>query len=63
MKYPKALMSVTELVKLGFSRADLNQAAHHRLSYKYIQVTQGGGKFLFDTAEWEKCRRSVLHRD
>lgn len=62
MKYPKGLMSISELTKLGFSKTDLYQAAHHYLSYKYIQVTKGGGKLLFDTEQWEKYRRSVLHR-
>lgn len=62
MKYPKPLMSISELVELGFSRTDLKQAAHHHLSYKYIQVTKGNGKFLFDTEQWEKYRKCVLHR-
>lgn len=63
MNYPKALMSVSELTKLGFSKADLYRAIHHRMAYKYIQATKGNGKFLFDTEQWEKCRKYVLRRD
>lgn len=63
MKYPKALMSITELVELGYSRTDLIRAAHHKLRDKYIIPTAGGGKFRFDTEAWEKYRKYVLGRD
>lgn len=60
MKYAKPIMSITELVEMGYSRADLKKAAHHRLAPKYI--VRGGGKFLFDTEAWERNKRYVLGR-
>lgn len=59
MEYPKKLMSVSEMTKLGFSRAMLYELAHHQLAYRYIVSTRGGGKFLFDTDEFEKLRGRV----
>lgn len=63
MKYPKAIMSITELTKLGYSRTELLRAAHHHLAPRYIMTTSKKGKFLFDTAEWEKVRKFVLRRN
>lgn len=46
-KHPKLLMSITELVQMGYSKADLKN---------YIRIkgfpcirTQGGGKYLIET--------------
>lgn len=55
MTYPKPIMSITELMALGFSRDFLNQCAH-RKGQTYASKTLGGGKWLFDTAEFEKQR-------
>lgn len=60
MKYPKKLMSITELCKLGFSKNDLYAAAHHKHADQYIMWTKGGGKILFDTEAFEKYRGIVM---
>lgn len=39
MTYPKPLMSVTEMQKLGFSRDFLYRIARRKLAYKYIRRT------------------------
>lgn len=57
MVYPKPLMSITELVKLGFPRDMLYKAAHAQGCERYIIRTPGGGKILFDVEKWEKTRR------
>lgn len=57
MNYPKPIMSITELTKLGFPRDLLYKASHAQGSEKYIIRTPGGGKILFDTERWEKVRR------
>lgn len=57
MVYPKPLMSITELVKLGFPRDMLYKAAHAQGCERYIIRTPGGGKILFDVEKWEKMRR------
>ena len=63
MDYSKPAMSITELVKeTGIKRGWWMQAAHHYLADRYIIRTEGGGKFYFDTAEFEKVRRQVWHQ-
>jgi hypothetical protein len=57
MTYPKPLMSITELVKMGFPRDMLYKAAHAQGCERYIIRTPGGGKILFDVEKWEKMRR------
>lgn len=57
MQYPKQLMSITELTKLGFPRDLLYKSAHAQGAEKYIIRTPGGGKILFDTEKFEKVRR------
>lgn len=60
MKYPKAVMSITELAEMGFSRKELTKAAHHHLSSKYIVKTIGGGKYFFKTEEFEKYMKYIF---
>ena len=60
MTYPKAVMSITELTKMGFSRKELIKAAHHHLSSKYIIKTSGGGKYFFKTEEFEKYMKYIF---
>jgi hypothetical protein len=57
MTYPKPLMSITELNKLGFPRDLLYKAAHAQGCERYIIRTPGGGKILFDTEKWERIRK------
>ena len=56
MQYPKQIMSLTELVQLGFSRRELNKNVHAKGQTFAIKTT-GGGKWIFDTAEYEKWRK------
>ena len=54
MKYPKPLMSLSELRKLGFSRNELLEYGHMKDSP--ATRTIGGRKFLFDTEKLEEKR-------
>ncbi len=60
MRYPKPLMSIRELVEMGYSKTDLYHAAHCDESKYYIIPTKGKGKIRFDTEQWEKHRKHVL---
>ena len=55
MQYPKPIMSLTELVELGFSRRELNKNVHAK-GQTFALKTEGGGKWVFVTAEYEKWR-------
>ena len=61
LQYPKPLMSITELVELGFSRRDLKN--YTQLPDFPCVRTQGGGKILVQTDgldEWiEKYQEKV----
>lgn len=48
INFPKELMSITELVKLGFSRETLKN--YSRVKDAPIIRTAGGGKILFITS-------------
>lgn len=54
MKYPKAIMSIAELQKMGFPKEMLIRCTR----FKNVPATKtpGGGKWLFDTEEFEKWR-------
>lgn len=54
MVYPKKIMSITELVALGFSRDELKR--YTRISSCPATKTYGGGKWLFDTEKFEEWR-------
>lgn len=56
MTYPKPMMSITELVKLGFSRDELSRDVHVK-GQNFAIKTPGGGKWRIDTEEYEKFRR------
>ena len=59
MNYPKQIMSISELQKLGFPRDLLYKAAHAQGSERYIMRTPGRGKILFDTEKWERARNKI----
>lgn len=46
-KYPKLLMSITELVQMGYSKTDLKN--YTRIKDFPCVRTQGGGKYLIQT--------------
>ncbi len=54
MNYPKALMSITELNKLGFPREYLERYVRSRYADKAVIRTSKRGKYLIDTAKLEK---------
>ena len=60
MKYPKPLMTTKEMRAMGWSDMDLRIAARHKLAYHYLIMSPKGGKFKWDTDEFEKYRRNVL---
>lgn len=47
MIYPKQIMSISELVELGFPREDLKR--YTRIKGVPAYKTKGGGKWLFKT--------------
>ena len=56
MNYPKPLMSISELNKMGFPRDYLYKSAHCEGCERYVTRTPGKGKILFDVEKWEKIR-------
>lgn len=57
MNYPKPLMSISELQKMGFPKDMLYKAAHASDADRYVSRTPGKGKILFDTEKWERVRK------
>lgn len=53
MEYPKMWMSISEMVALGFSRAQLNFDVHHRRQ-DFAYKTPRGGKWLINPYKYEK---------
>lgn len=47
MEFPKEVMSITELCKMGFTRYELTKYAHMKPSVAHL--SPGGGKYKFDT--------------
>lgn len=60
MKFPKKIMSIKELVELGYSKTFLIRIAHHKLSNKYIRRTSSASnaKILFDVETLDKLLQS-----
>lgn len=60
MKYPKAVMSKTELNKeMGFSMDYLNRIVHHKYASKFCWKQKSGvknSKYFFDTEKFESLR-------
>ena len=63
MTYPKPVMSITDMTKLGFSKTDLYKMAKHPLADKYIIRTGAGGKIYYDTEKFEQYRRLITTPD
>lgn len=57
MEYPKPIMTIPELYKMGFPRDYLERAAHCKHADKFASRTSRRGKWLFDTQEFEKLRK------
>ncbi len=58
--YPKPLMSISELVKMGFSRDTLKE--YSRVKDAPITWSVGGGKIFFVTSELNEFIRKVEKR-
>lgn len=60
MKYDKKLMSITELVALGYPRSFLKRIVNAENSAKFTIRTSGSktAKFLIDTEEFDKMLKS-----
>lgn len=61
MVYPKAIMSITEMVALGFSREYMRNIVHVQ-GQQFATPSLGGGKWQIDTAEFEKFRKKERER-
>lgn len=59
MQYPKKIMSISELIEMGFSRYDL-YAYYHRRGQSYARKSPGNGKIMFDTEKFEKFRMKMV---
>lgn len=61
MKYPKPIMSKTEMHKvMGYSMDYLNRIVHHKYAEKFCwkkNEKAGNSKYFFDTEEFEKLRK------
>lgn len=60
MTYPKALMSITELVKMGFSRETLKE--YSRVKDAPTTRTGGGGKILFVMSDFNEFVQKIEER-
>jgi len=58
MQYPKPIMTITELVPLGFTKHYLKRVCHVK-GQDFAKKTPGGGKYYFDVEKFEKWRNSV----
>lgn len=57
MQYPKQIMTITELSKLGFPRDYLLRVVHAHGQTFAKQMSRGkSSKWLFDTESFEKWR-------
>lgn len=57
MKYPKLIMSITELTELGFSRDYLKRCTHIK-GFPGTRTSKKG-KWMIDTEEFEKWRQGI----
>ncbi len=57
MEYPKPIMSISELTKLGFSDAYLREAVRAK-DQRFATRTSPRGKYMIDTAKFEQHRIS-----
>lgn len=55
MHYPKPIMSITEMVALGFSKYELTCDCRAK-SQDFAVRTPGGKKWRIDTEKYEKWR-------
>lgn len=61
MTYPKAIMAITELEALGYSRYQLRNMVHIR-GQDFAFRLPGGKKWYIDTEKFEKFRERKLIR-
>ena len=57
--YPKRFMSITELVCMGYPKAQLVCDVHAR-GQNFARLTPGGGKWIIDTSKYEKWLEKKL---
>lgn len=56
MKYPKPIMTIAELKKMGYTEDYLRRAVHSRHASKFAVQTCRRGKWLIKTEEFEKLQ-------
>lgn len=57
MDYPKPLMSITELNKMGYPRDYLGRYVRSRFAEKSVIRTSKRGKYLIDVTRLEKDKK------
>lgn len=57
MDYPKPLMSITELNKMGYPRDYLERYVRSRFAEKSVIRTSKRGKYLIDVTRLEKDKK------
>lgn len=62
MEYPKQIMSISEMKKMGHSVDFLRRAVHSRHAGQFAFQTSRRGKWLIDTQEFEKLRKKGAFR-
>ncbi len=62
MEYPKKIMTISEMTKMGYTRYTLMNFVHIP-GQKFAFRSQGGGKWYFDVDEFDKfIRRNCMGR-
>ena len=65
MEYPKKVMKISEMTKMGFTR-DMLMNAYRAKGQKFAQKMNAGRKtstIIFDTEEFEKWRMKQLETE
>lgn len=61
VNYPKPVMTISELKKMGFPKEYLYRAVHSQYSKKFaVKQGKNNSKYQIDTAEFEKIRQRGL---
>lgn len=62
MEYPKQVMSISEMHKIGHPVDFLRRAVHSRYGKQFAWQTSRGGKWMIDTQEFEKLKKKGVFR-
>ena len=62
MKYPKPMMSITELKKMGYPEDYLRRVVHGKYGSRVAVQNKKNGKYLIKTDEFEKLQNRGCFR-